>query len=99
MLNWLRHFNSKLDQILINQEKIMSALSDIQAQMAALVASFSAELAAITAALTAAQQVPDGTVAGADVEAIVVQMKTLQDAVDKETAALAPATPPAAPTS
>jgi predicted negative regulator of RcsB-dependent stress response len=95
-LNWLNHFNNKLDQILINQEKIMSTLSDLQTEVAALNASFSAELSAITAALSAARGA-DGSVSAADVEAVVVQLKTLQDSVDQETAALAPVPPPAAP--
>jgi len=91
---------SGINKILANQAsqtqeltKIMSALTDLQAAVAALGTSTSNEIAAVTAAISASQGANNGAVAATDAEAIVLQLETLKANLDAETTALTPATP------
>lgn len=82
------HIHELLHKILKNQEKIMSAVTDLQVSVAALNTSVSNEIAAIQTALA---NDPDGPA----IEAVVAQLGTLKSNLDAETAALtAPATDP-----
>lgn len=79
-----------------NQEKIMSALADLQKAVSDLNTSVSSEIAAVTAALQAAAATNNGSVAASDVEAAVTQLQTIKANLDSETSTLVPA-PPAPP--
>ena len=82
------------EQLLKGQEKIMSALTDLQGAVSGLNTSISAEIAGVTAAIKASQDVNNGAVSATDAEAIVTSLTALKGTVDSETAAL---TAPPAP--
>jgi ATPase subunit of ABC transporter with duplicated ATPase domains len=81
------------NEVLDNQEKIMSALDDLKAAVAKLSTDTSAEIAAAVAAIQASQTANAGAVAPADAEAIVAQLQALDSTITAETAALTPPAP------
>ena len=82
-----RHIFRRLIHIEQQQEKIMSALTDLHDAVARLNASTSAELSAIAAKLAS---LPAGSVSDAEVAAVVTQLNSVASSLDAETAALAP---------
>jgi len=77
-------------QIAKQQERILSALTDLQSSVANLGTSISNEISAVKASIAASAANNNGSVSAADVEAVVGQLTNLQQTVDAETAALAP---------
>jgi hypothetical protein len=78
-------------RIIHNQEKIMSALTDLQKAVSDLNASFTAELAAINAKLAG---IASGT-SDADIASVITDLTTLKNNIDAETAALTTVPTPA----
>jgi hypothetical protein len=88
-----RRIEAQLDQLITGQTKMTQALTDLQTEFASFTASVSAEIAAAVAAITAASANSSGSVAAADVETVVGNLKSLQSTVDAATVKFAPPTP------
>lgn len=95
----LRSLHHKLDLILSNQEKIMSALDDLNAEESALATSVATIQSTVTAtvAAIAALTAAIGSNDDAGVEAAVTNLKSLGTALDSANTALSAALPPPAP--
>ena len=84
-------YTRQLDRILRQQEKTMSALSDLQTAVAGVASALAVEIKAVADALAAAAAGNAGSVAPADVEAQVAALNVIAGQLASETASLAPA--------